>query len=330
LRPKEEIMTTRTARRMALVGTLLGPAVASAQIDDATRLWRVELRITVCDRDEAGTDARITAGLGGEATILNRGEDDFRRGRTYAYDLRPPATVGDLRELRITNEGRDALCMAAVALAVNHPTAALRDDFTIFTDTTTRWISRRPGDAPAFVVDRAALRRSPTWNLAGARVGIADLAALFVLNPIERAEIVQIIESIVGDAIARVEEIGWGRRSHGTHVELTTETRREPRAPNVARVDLDLGKRGRDTRRKAIDVDFSLIVACTASRLEITTTNFHVEARGLAGGRVWERQIRDRLQELGAGLSRSIEIGSEVSCDRLNPRFDGRGNLRLV
>jgi len=317
-----------------MLATGLTPAdVALAQSIEEARLWRAELRITVCNDSKAGTDAQITASLGGEPLILNRGEDDFKRGRTYAYDLRPPSTVGDIREIRLlvlrqpVQGSPDALCIDTIELSVNHPGAALRRDFTIFSTRVQRWL--RLKESPELVMGGPTLRASALWNLAGPRAGIANLRILFASHPIERASIEQIIETIVGDAIARDRRVGWGRRFGERHVALRTT-----KTPNTAKIDLDLGRRGSDLRVMAIDVDFNLMVTCNPreGNLDVSMTNFDARASlplpPLPGGS-WDNRLRDQLRAFGQGLGRSVNLRSGEVCRSLNLRFDDGGNLRL-
>jgi hypothetical protein len=315
-----------TFGRLGISATFAAFVSTPAFALEAATLWRAELSITVCDEEDAGTDSRIYASLGGEEFALNLGLDDFKRGRTYRYDLPAPNTAGQIEFLMIRNNGSDRLCIQEIALALNHPAERLRTQHTVFTDMPYQWISEQPRDSNRYLAVWQALRNSPTWNLDGRRALIANLPVLFATTPIQKSTITQMVESYLGDLLTRTDKIGWGGKDGEGWVELSTTSN-----PQIARISVDLGKRGRNGRLAEIDFSFELEFACddASDTFRMTPQNFNVDARGLFGGRLWEDQVMKRLRKVAGQLAVGLAVPEGI-CSRARPRFDQNGNLRLL
>jgi hypothetical protein len=90
--------------------------------DGNTPVWRAQLRVRVCNVENAGTDNKVLAALNGaNYTVMDTPVNDFKRDSDITYDLLLTGVtrLADISYLKVSKGGSDALCLAQLTLVVN-------------------------------------------------------------------------------------------------------------------------------------------------------------------------------------------------------------------
>ena len=230
-------------------------------------VWRVQVRITTADVEDAGTDDAVSIGLTALAppsgpawgvTWMDYARDDFQRGSSNLYDLDFSAIseISEISRLTISKTGSNGLCIEALELRVNETTAYQQT----FGDTssTCHWLDNDNGNERTLVVSHQQLRAHSAWQNFSFTSPVRYLGedpddqqvALLQLE-ITKAELISRIEAHVGNAI-HGEDAYWGE-FHGDPVEIERESR------EAVHVDLDLAADVPIINDPEIDIDFDLV-----------------------------------------------------------------------
>jgi hypothetical protein len=125
------LLATLGALDLARAGLNVGPPFLKGQPqpgqpqpgpDGNTPVWRAQLRIRVCDVDNAGTDNKVLASLNNaNSTVMDTPINDLERGSEFTYDLllNGVARLADIGHLRISKGGSNGICLGQLTLLVN-------------------------------------------------------------------------------------------------------------------------------------------------------------------------------------------------------------------
>lgn len=253
-------------------------------------IWRLQLRVTTGDVEDAGTDDDVQVSLnpinfswidygviadydGSGSEFRGFDGDDFERGDTMTYDLllNGVLSMNDIDWITLSKGGSDGWCVSEVELLVNnHPRPLASSSFG-----SCRWLDdasvglvRTPPRSVVIPFD--SLRNDVGWDNYR-RPLLTNLAV------IPRDEVVSRIHSIVGDALHGT--LGYWGKLQGS---ASVETSGSSDAPRVVHVDLDLSGDATAVPDPEVDIDFDLRLGCVFEKghavLSITLENFDVEA----------------------------------------------------
>jgi hypothetical protein len=302
----------------ALLGATLGHRVAEAAPPEDMVVWRAQLRVGVCDLDEAGTDDRLSAQLNPlNLTVLDRPGADFRRGSVHEYDLLPSTMlstgafrVRDVTQLRLLKRGSNGVRICSLRLRIN--------ERTIFARSFPRpgvMLDTDRGRSPVFTIDGADLRADALW-VAYTPPGPPTF--------IGAAAITGRVEAVVATVMDGT-RLRWGS---GVSLGRADDT--------AVHVGLGLEARVRGWFDPDVDVDFDLRFTCAEGRIELTVENLLVDvdsrfiAEVLSFGFIEaiENRIEDGVRSaIGAG-GLSASFGVPI-CPRISVLADGSVRFSL-
>jgi hypothetical protein len=273
----------------ALLGLGATDAAAQATTIENVPLWRVQMRVHVCDREDAGTDDGVGVILNDQTSFrIDTAVDDLERNREYTYDIVTDSIdrVSDIDQLTIFLTGDDGFCIDRLALFINGAGPFFERSIS-----GGRWIDSDSGTTPVYTVSGTTLRASPTWNLSGARAS----AAVRPTN-IPRATVETMIEAGIGHVLAG-NSLQWGHL-YGRPVEI--QPRQASDGPASQRIDLDLEYEVRYFWNPEVDVDYRADYTCTDGRIRARATNIQVVISGT--GPDWIYSALTAAANLATGL----------------------------
>jgi hypothetical protein len=247
---------------------LAAAAPASAAPDEDATVWRVQLRVRVCNSQNAGTNDRVFASLNGSnSTKLDYPHNDLQRNSDFTYDLLLDnvSRFQDITRLRINKGGSDGLCLRTLELRVNNSLIFSRNMNSLFLDNSGSR-SRR------VTISGADLRASTQWQ---------TYVQPFPPFVITHAELVSRVSASVGTMID-------GQAVHWGHLVGTSFVAVARTSDTAVHVNLDL--EGEHTipfvPLPAVDVGFDLEFSCSDGQLHVEASNSSVNVSfdGLFGG----------------------------------------------
>lgn len=238
-----------------------GSTAGAASVEDVN-IWRTQLRIHTCDKDNAGTDSHVSVVLNDfqSTSFYLRVPNDKDRNETNTYDIFIPEVtqIRDITQLTIEIHGSNRWCFDRVELLVNSNPGGNGGNSTgipifVFQTSTGQWLDRTNGPT-RFTRSGAALRAHPNWS--------DFVGSLIQTLPgrVKRSQIEAMVMGIVGDFVARDPDVQWGGLNGSSYVELTPPTT-QAGVLLPTRVDLDLERQS--VFEKNLDVDFTLSSKCT-------------------------------------------------------------------
>ena len=271
-------------------------AFTRAAVDEP--VWRVQLAVSVSNRDDANMDDSLQVRLNGasshfipslNSTWLDYGRDDFERGSFFIYDLNMERVSqrSDITQIMFQHEGSDAVCIDAIGLFVNGVSVYARD---FAAEGGCLWLD----DSDTFRISHEELRADARWQ---------TYVTPFPPLVITRAELESRIEGLVGDMLHTTDAY-WGDRDGRAFVEASFVD------PQRVKITLDLKGDVNNLPDPEIDVSFNLAVsvACAADgegvSLTVTTEDFDANVdTGILG------TIVDFLTPIPVGLGLPCEGG---------------------
>jgi hypothetical protein len=247
---------------LLMLGALVPPAMAAPS--EATRVWRAQLEVRVCDVEHAGTDDSVRVELNADnKTYLDYPRDDFKRADVFTYDLNleEVGQLSDITGLLIEKTGSDGLCLQSLALLLNG-----RAIFSRGWGASGFWLDNATIDTRTYLVPGPVLRFHPLW---------ATYVSPLPSPVIPRAELESRIAALVGTEI-HGNPLYWGKLN-GRGVEVS---RRDATAVHV---DLDLAYKcvndwgDGGCADPGVDVDFDIRFTCAGGELTLTGENIDVD-----------------------------------------------------
>lgn len=264
-------------------------------------LVRLQLEVETGDVADAGTDdpVRVQLNTGkfllapaDNLTWLNYGQDDFRRGTTFVYDLRPPGDLNDVTQLTLEKFGSDGLCLRRLRLIANAGDArpglvVFERDFRTAT-AECQWIDGDDGHQPRLGYLHGDLRGQALWPTPTQYWFCGDSTGCAVSQiPLYHETLEHRIEGYAGHVFHDLNYAGVGMRWDGALPIGVSEW------VQVDRVD---DRRARVTLHAEIDVPYY----------------FNPDVRISA-----ELVVRPQFQEDGTGAAAIAveEVGIDISAD---------------
>lgn len=308
--------------------------VASAGPDpvETMALWRATLRLTTCDRDSAGTDARVYAQWlldSGWTTpfYLNKpGGRELNRREVDSYDLplTDIDTVSDIEGLAIQIEGGNAWCMERTELIFNGNSGGSGSN-----TNNAAFFNHNPGDLERWLdgdgdrgrpnrieFDFATLRGDSLWNASGERAG-----ALTPPELIKARSMTDMLMAAIGDELKRRGRVEW----EGGDNDVIFITDGRSGSSNNIRVDIDLE---RDVGRREIDADFRLTASCVGSDFNFDTSDLDIDHTGVSSaGQQARRAMEAVLSRIYPAFESGLNQANSGACS--SPQFEQDGDLNL-
>jgi hypothetical protein len=292
---------------LAMVGTP-GSIGRTPPPSESSPVWRAQLRIAVCDVQDAKTDDPVKAELNeSSVTWLDYARNDFERGSTFTYDLllSNVSTLADITKLRVAKTGDNGVCLESLTLKVNGKT--------IFSHAFSprRWLD---GSHRSVTFSSAELRGSAQW--AGYTLPIPSLS-------ISRSELESRIEAMAGTFI-HGNDLYWGRL-HGRGVEVSRKS------SSTIHGDLDLAYRLDNWFDPEVDIDFDVRI-CKDGQVSVAVQNVDVDVDSPWYAEILSLGIAEYVdQKMSEGMEKALRgitvpVGGTIpSC----PTIQSDGSLQF-
>jgi hypothetical protein len=250
---------TRMFLLFAIMFVLYSSNVVAAP-PNTLKIWRAQLYIYIADKDDAGTNDRVSVQLNAaNNTLLNGDHSDFDRAQGRAWDLRLDGInqISDLDYLRISKTGSDGICIRYMSLKINNRVIYVED----FPNGL--WLDDSGGFSNLYLLDDYFMRQRSEW------IYFEQLAVPTVI-PVDETRLR--LESLVGDFVPTA-SLDWGPIYNYYGVDIWVVT------TNMWHVDLDLhGCKITNYLSDEADVDFDLTISCANAKPNFIVSNVVISA----------------------------------------------------
>lgn len=234
--------------------------------EDVT-IYRMELRLVTADVEDAGTDDGVFVQLNGRDRhfFLNKGSDDFRRGRTDTYDVLSPVVkkVRDIRFLKIGLRGDDGVALKQVEMFLNG------NRYPVYVKTFAgqgKWLDNNQ----SYTISSTDLRAHAGWRFSLQHNNLDKPPAR-----LSQKMITSLIENSLGDQMNHMDGLAWGDKTWGLPNTLFGPAVEVSYVNSTTlHVDLDLKRKVGYAPDPEIDVDFDLEFSCNNGIINTQMKNF--------------------------------------------------------
>lgn len=292
---KEKRITPKTFKEERINALPASGTFAAPSFEDIT-VYRIQLRIFTCNKEDAGTDDGVYVQMNksDERFYLNKSTDDFRQGRSDTYDILSGTIkkIRDIAFLKLGLRGDDGACISKIQLFLND------NNSPVFSKSFAGH-GQSIDNSQSFTIPGSELRKYSGWALTPEHQNLSNPP-----SGISKHMILSLVECSIGNHLNQGPEFGWGSKVRGLPNTLFGPGVEVEFVDNkTLHFDLDLQRKVSGPNPE-VDVDFDLVFSCVNGIIK-------TEMKNVTYGTNWIGDLQKLIREKGSILLSSA-IGTEV------------------
>ena len=245
-------------------------------------LHRIQLRITMANVEDAGTDDDVYVQMNRSDKIFyfDRGKNDFKRGGNETFDFLSTSVrkIKDIQFLKVGIKGTDAVCIKKIELLLN-------DNRNVVYVKEFSGVGKWFDNSTSITIGGPELRSFAGWQNTTQNGTLSNQP-----TQISATAIVRLVEAAIGNQINHSDgDVSWGSKDGINTLFGSAAVEVKVLNKNTLRFDLDLQKNLTGPNPE-IDVDFDLVFKCENGVIKASVENTKTTTNWVGDLQKWIRE----------------------------------------